>query len=202
MVTERPRAFSRAPSEAEASPFPREESTPPVTKMNLVFMNEPFYGKLMGNLNNKRTFLPLSSAERHPDDALRSCPLYLIAPGKESTKSCLPKIFPKACPSAPPWRKQERTSSFSGELSALRGEEVPHASLRGGVRGKDILSDREDASSRRGLIPDFAASVNLFSYAGPGFSRKEGARKGFLHGKQNVGRDREGKLVHAHERTA
>jgi hypothetical protein len=36
-VTFKPRLSSRAPMDAEASPFPREETTPPVTKMNLVF---------------------------------------------------------------------------------------------------------------------------------------------------------------------
>ena len=58
------------------------------------------------------------------------------------------------------------------------------------------------ASSRRGLFPDFPASVNLFSYAGPGFPREEGAGKGFLHGEQHVRRYGKGKFVHAHEGAA
>src|SRR5262249_17455410 len=37
IVTLRPRASRSAPSDAAASPFPSEETTPPVTKMNLVF---------------------------------------------------------------------------------------------------------------------------------------------------------------------
>src|SRR6266852_122053 len=36
IVTLRPRSTSRRPSEAAAMPFPREETTPPVTKMYLV----------------------------------------------------------------------------------------------------------------------------------------------------------------------
>ena len=40
-VTLNPRLSSRLPSEAEASPFPRDDSTPPVTKMNLVAMTPP-----------------------------------------------------------------------------------------------------------------------------------------------------------------
>src|SRR6478752_6490523 len=36
IVTVRPRSTSRRPSEAAAIPFPREETTPPVTKMYLV----------------------------------------------------------------------------------------------------------------------------------------------------------------------
>src|ERR1700704_4535279 len=35
-VTFKPRLSSRLPIEAEASPFPKEETTPPVTKMNLL----------------------------------------------------------------------------------------------------------------------------------------------------------------------
>jgi len=37
----KPRLSSRQPMEAEAKPFPRDESTPPVTKMNLVSMQPP-----------------------------------------------------------------------------------------------------------------------------------------------------------------
>src|SRR5690348_14464166 len=36
MVTRRPRSTSSRPSEAAAIPLPREETTPPVTKMNFV----------------------------------------------------------------------------------------------------------------------------------------------------------------------
>src|SRR5581483_1617299 len=36
MVTRSPRSTSKRPSEAAAIPFPREETTPPVTKMNRV----------------------------------------------------------------------------------------------------------------------------------------------------------------------
>ncbi len=35
-VTLRPRAWRSAPIEAAESPLPKEETTPPVTKMNLV----------------------------------------------------------------------------------------------------------------------------------------------------------------------
>ncbi len=35
MVTLRPRLLRRQPREAAVMPFPREETTPPVTKMNL-----------------------------------------------------------------------------------------------------------------------------------------------------------------------
>ena len=35
-VTERPRDSRRAASDAEAIPLPREDTTPPVTKTNLV----------------------------------------------------------------------------------------------------------------------------------------------------------------------
>src|SRR5881275_938254 len=37
-VTCRPRASSSAPSEADARPLPSDETTPPVTKMNLVLL--------------------------------------------------------------------------------------------------------------------------------------------------------------------
>jgi hypothetical protein len=36
MVTRNPRASSKAPREAEEMPLPRDETTPPVIKMNLV----------------------------------------------------------------------------------------------------------------------------------------------------------------------
>jgi hypothetical protein len=36
MVTVRPRALSRAAMEAAARPFPNEDKTPPVTKINFV----------------------------------------------------------------------------------------------------------------------------------------------------------------------
>src|SRR5690606_36389220 len=36
IVTRRPRAFSRRPREEAVMPFPRDEATPPVTKMCLV----------------------------------------------------------------------------------------------------------------------------------------------------------------------
>ena len=38
MVTDRPRVCKSAPSEAAAKPLPSEDKTPPVTKINLVFM--------------------------------------------------------------------------------------------------------------------------------------------------------------------
>src|SRR5262249_22306772 len=38
IVTVRPRASSSAPIDADATPLPSEETTPPVTKMNLVFV--------------------------------------------------------------------------------------------------------------------------------------------------------------------
>jgi hypothetical protein len=41
METFKPRASIRAPIDAAASPFPREETTPPVIKINLVFMDSP-----------------------------------------------------------------------------------------------------------------------------------------------------------------
>ena len=37
MVTLKPRDFRRRPSEEETMPFPKDEVTPPVTKMYLVF---------------------------------------------------------------------------------------------------------------------------------------------------------------------
>src|SRR5215468_4790504 len=45
----RPRFSRRAPMLAEASPFPRELTTPPVTKMNFVFLER------MGNIHVPRT---------------------------------------------------------------------------------------------------------------------------------------------------
>jgi hypothetical protein len=41
METRRPRASMRAPIDAAANPLPREETTPPVMNMNLVFMESP-----------------------------------------------------------------------------------------------------------------------------------------------------------------
>src|SRR6187549_989639 len=40
-VTEKPRASRMAPTEDAATPLPREETTPPVMKMNLVAMQFP-----------------------------------------------------------------------------------------------------------------------------------------------------------------
>src|SRR5688572_26346277 len=40
-VTEKPRASRMAPTEEAATPLPREETTPPVMKMNLVAMRSP-----------------------------------------------------------------------------------------------------------------------------------------------------------------
>jgi hypothetical protein len=40
MVTRRPRASSREAIEADASPLPSDETTPPETKMNFVFFCE------------------------------------------------------------------------------------------------------------------------------------------------------------------
>ncbi len=37
MVTLKPRDFNNKPSDADTIPFPKEEVTPPVTKMYLVF---------------------------------------------------------------------------------------------------------------------------------------------------------------------
>ena len=37
MVTEYPRDFNNRPSDAEAIPLPKDDSTPPVIKMNFVF---------------------------------------------------------------------------------------------------------------------------------------------------------------------
>jgi hypothetical protein len=37
----RPRASSNEPMEAEASPLPRDDTTPPDTKMNFVFLEGP-----------------------------------------------------------------------------------------------------------------------------------------------------------------
>src|SRR5215813_15231409 len=48
-VMSRPRFSRRAPMLAEASPFPRELTTPPVTKMNFVFLER------MGNIHVPRT---------------------------------------------------------------------------------------------------------------------------------------------------
>ncbi len=42
IVTLRPRSTSRRPSDAAAMPFPREETTPPVTKMYLVAFGPEF----------------------------------------------------------------------------------------------------------------------------------------------------------------
>ena len=38
IVTDRPLLSNKAPKEAEAIPLPNEETTPPVTKINLVFL--------------------------------------------------------------------------------------------------------------------------------------------------------------------
>ena len=51
IVTLRPRSTSSLPSEAAAIPLPSEETTPPVTKMNLVAsvplgMARPFTGAM------------------------------------------------------------------------------------------------------------------------------------------------------------
>lgn len=37
MVTEYPRDFNNSPNDAEAIPLPKDDSTPPVIKMNFVF---------------------------------------------------------------------------------------------------------------------------------------------------------------------
>src|SRR4051812_40335904 len=41
IVSLRPRASSSEPMEAEASPLPRDDTTPPETKMNFVFFAAP-----------------------------------------------------------------------------------------------------------------------------------------------------------------
>jgi hypothetical protein len=41
ILTLNPRLSSRQPIEAEAKPFPSDESTPPVTKMNFVGITSP-----------------------------------------------------------------------------------------------------------------------------------------------------------------
>src|SRR6185369_8903803 len=41
MVSLRPRASSKEPIDAEARPLPSDETTPPDTKMNLVFFDGP-----------------------------------------------------------------------------------------------------------------------------------------------------------------
>lgn len=43
MVTESERVCKSAPSDAEASPLPNEDNTPPVTKINFVFIGLPYY---------------------------------------------------------------------------------------------------------------------------------------------------------------
>src|SRR5215471_10997357 len=47
IVILRPRVSSRLPIDAEARPFPSDDTTPPVTKMNLVCLPDGFAGALM-----------------------------------------------------------------------------------------------------------------------------------------------------------
>lgn len=56
MVTLKPRDFSRSPREAETIPFPKDEVTPPVTKMYLVFFLLIRLGlcKVMGKRDTKQ----------------------------------------------------------------------------------------------------------------------------------------------------
>ena len=43
MVTLKPRFFNKRPKDAAVIPFPKEETTPPVTKIYLVAMMPPTY---------------------------------------------------------------------------------------------------------------------------------------------------------------
>ena len=49
MVTVSPRVCSSAPSDAAARPLPSDDSTPPVTKMYLVFMAFHLYLGMLGS---------------------------------------------------------------------------------------------------------------------------------------------------------
>src|SRR5271168_2915432 len=63
-VTRRPRLSSRQPMEAAATPFPREETTPPVTKI------------YFGPLRKFRKFLRSGVRTPHYEDNRRACQIF------------------------------------------------------------------------------------------------------------------------------
>src|SRR5262245_4374994 len=79
IVTVRPRASSNAPIDAEATPLPRDDTTPPVTKMNLVLLASLLMTHLHPRVSPPRC--PRSSRQLqvfrsvHLDQSLRGAPL-------------------------------------------------------------------------------------------------------------------------------
>src|SRR5262249_32780738 len=63
-VTRNPRASSSDPMEAAASPLPRDDTTPPVTKMNFVVTLSPPF--LLGHAGAEARAYPVHSSLRSP----------------------------------------------------------------------------------------------------------------------------------------
>src|SRR3954454_11618589 len=66
MVSLRPRPSSKLPMEADASPFPSDDTTPPVTKMNLVCLGPGLVGALIAWTPLRVREFPALTRRRRP----------------------------------------------------------------------------------------------------------------------------------------
>src|SRR5439155_572143 len=128
MVSLRPRPSSKLPMEADASPFPSDDTTPPVTKMNLVCLGPGLVGALIAWTP------PLRLREFPPE----GCGSSRLMARRRPARPPRPSKFP--CHSYPTTRNAEgRTLPH------------PHADHRHGGCCR-VLTPRELLSSTRAAI--------------------------------------------------
>src|SRR6476620_7794935 len=105
MVIDKPRSTSSRPNDAAAMPFPREETTPPVTKMYLValgvFVIRPALGKRASELPPAEDLLPCRCLEKPGvPRALRQCSCRNTVRGVAPDAQLAPVAPPASSPTA------------------------------------------------------------------------------------------------------